>query len=123
MSELFSGSMKARHHAPRLAPHPAMDHRHLPERLLAAASFSKHAMERMGENELTEDQLDLIIRYSTWYRARHDRTVYEVPDSPFLILADPKLPDVRNMALVISDDWGIVSVYQKDWRFREGELK
>lgn len=123
MSESFSRSMKSRQLAPRLSPRSSTKRRHVSERLLPTTAFSKHAAARMEENGLIESHLALIFQYGVFSRARHDRTVYEIPDSPFLYLIDPRLPEVRNMVLVIADDGTVVSVYQKDSRFREGVLK
>ena len=77
----------------------------------------------MREHGLSLEHLVLIVRYGSYHRARHDRHVYDVPDSWFLEYFDQMLGQVRNMALILADDGTVVSVYQKDWRFREGVLK
>ena len=77
----------------------------------------------MRDAKLRPRDVEVIIKHGCWNRARRDREIYWIPDSPFIESVAPELSAVINLAVVIAEGNVVVSVYHRDDRFREGELK
>ena len=77
----------------------------------------------MQDAQIGLQEVELTIQHGCWNRAREDREVYWIPDSPFIEIAAPKLSIVKNIAVVLAEGYIVVTVYARDDRFRKGEVK
>ncbi len=85
--------------------------------------ITKHAEVRMKQNGLASPDIERIIESGSWSRARLNREVYWIPDSPFLRVCCREIEHLRNIAVIVAEGNVVVSVYGRDERFRKGDLK
>lgn len=83
---------------------------------------SPHAQRRMAERGFLVEDVDFIINHGQFRRAEKNRSLFVVPDSPFLVLAqDTQFRRNHGRSVIIADDSTVVTVYDNDDRSPYGK--
>lgn len=83
---------------------------------------SPHAQKRMAERGFVVEDVDFIITHGQFRRAEKDRSLFIIPDSPFVAVAqDTRFRRNRGRSVVIADDSTVVTVYDNDDRSPYGK--
>ena len=80
--------------------------------------ITHHAMERMDVRGLTKEDIEYILSNGEFFRARRDRVLYSLPESPFAKLSpDSRRLRLQGTSVVVSQDDHVITVYWNDDRF------
>lgn len=87
--------------------------------------LSPHAAEQALKRGLFPHDTDFVLSSGEFRRGRRDRSVFYIPESPFLALkADPQFQRLQGVVVVLAPDGKtIVTIFDRDWRFGHNQDK